>query len=107
MDLYQDCSNYNPGVKNGLAPGITCLSWTQYRENASNISKTLRPIKAEFHMEPQWVGGVKVCLLHLGHMTKMAVTPIYGQNPLKFTGTKGPMALGLGIQHWGRGPNKV
>ena len=41
-------------------------------------------------------------------MTKMATTPIYGKNPLKiFPGTKGPMTLGLGMQYWGLGPNKV
>ena len=45
---------------------------------------------------------------HLGHMTKMAATHIYGKNPLKVIfGTKGPMALGLGRQHWGHKPNKV
>ena len=51
----------------------------------------------------------KVCLPHLGHMTKMAAMPIYGKNPLKiiFSRTKGPMALGLGMQYWGYGPNKV
>ena len=38
-------------------------------------------IKAKFHMEPQWDGGMKVCLRGLGHMTKMAATPIYGKNP--------------------------
>ena len=59
-------------------------------------------------MEPPWVGGTKVCSGGLGHMTKMAATPIYGKNPLKiFSGTKGPMTLGLGMQHWGLGPNKV
>ena len=45
---------------------------------------------------------------HLGHMTKVATMPIYGKNPLKiFTKTKGPMALGLGMQHRGHGPSKV
>ena len=46
---------------------------------------------------------------HVGHMTKMATTHIYGKNPLKFFffRTKGPMALGLGRQHWGHKPNKV
>ena len=44
----------------------------------------------------------------LDHMTKMATTPIYDKNPLKiFSGTKGPMTLGLGMQHWGLGPDKV
>ena len=53
--------------------------------------------------------GMKVCLQHLGHMTKMTTLPIYGKNPLKFffSGIKGPVALGLGMQHWGHGPNKV
>ena len=53
--------------------------------------------------------GTKVCFGGLGHMTKMAATPIYGKKPLKifFSETKGPMTLGLGIQHWGLGPNKV
>ena len=51
----------------------------------SNIffSKTARPIKAKFYVEPPWVGGTKVCSRHLGHMTKMAATPIYGKNPSK------------------------
>ena len=45
----------------------------------------------------------------LGHMTKMAATPIHGKHPLKifFSGTKGPKTLGLGMQHLGRRPNKV
>ena len=29
------------------------------------------------------VGATKVCWWGLGHMTKMAATPIYGKNPLK------------------------
>ena len=44
-----------------------------------------------------------------GHMTKMATTPIYDKNPLNifFSGTKGPMALGLGMSHWGCGPYQI
>ena len=54
------------------------------RENSSNIlSETTGPIKARFHMEPQWVGGMKVCSPHLSHMTKNAGMPIYGTNLLK------------------------
>ena len=47
----------------------------------SNIffSKTAEPIKAKFHMEPQWDGGTKVCSRGLGHITKMAATPVYGK----------------------------
>ena len=48
----------------------------------SNIfsSETAWPIKAKFYVEPPWVGGTKVYSRHLGHMTKMAATPIYGKN---------------------------
>ena len=31
-------------------------------------------------MEPPWDGGTKCCSNGPGHMTKMAVTPIYGKN---------------------------
>ena len=35
------------------------------------------PIKVKFYVKPPWVGGTKVCSQHLGHMTNMAITPIY------------------------------
>ena len=67
----------------------------------SNIfsSKTAWPIKAKFYVEPPWVGRTKVCSWHLGHMTKMAATPIYGKNPLKifFSRTGGPISTKLGM----------
>ena len=49
-------------------------------------------------MEPQWDGGTKVCSWGLGHMTKMAVTLIYDNDPSKIflSITKGPMTLWLG-----------
>ena len=70
------------------------------------FSKTAGPNKAKFHVEPPWVGRTKVCSGHLGHMTKMAATPIYGKNPSKifFSRTKGPMTLWLCMSHWGLGP---
>ena len=70
------------------------------------FSQTAGLIKAKFCMEPQWVGGKKVCLRSLGHLTKMAATPIYGKNPSKifFSRTNGPMTLWLGMLHWGLGP---
>ena len=54
-----------------------------YSKNSSKVfsSETIGPIKAKFHLDPQWVEGTKVCLLHLGNMTKMATMPIYGKNP--------------------------
>ena len=47
--------------------------------------------------------GTKVCSNGLGHMTKMAATPIYGKNPLKiyFSRTRRSMTLGLGMWHLG------
>ena len=41
-----------------------------------------------------------------GHMTKMATMAIYGKNPLNifFSGTKRPMALGLGYSIVDAGP---
>ena len=67
------------------------------------------PIKAKFDTEPQWDGGTKVCSRGLGHMTKMATTPMYGKNPSKifFSRSKRPMTLWLGMWHWGLGPIKV
>ena len=52
--------------------------------------------------------GTKVCSNGLGHMTKMAATPIYGKNPLKifFSRTRRPMTLGLD-KHLGHGAYQV
>ena len=43
------------------------------------FSETAWPIKLKFYVEPPWVGGMEVCSRDLGHMTKMAATPIYGK----------------------------
>ena len=60
-------------------------------------------MKAKFYVEPPWVGGTKFCSRHLGHMTKMAATPIYGKNPSKtfFSGIGGPISTKLGMYHRG------
>ena len=47
------------------------------------FSKTALPIKAKFYVEPPWIGGTKVCSRHLGHVIKMAATPIDGKKPSK------------------------
>ena len=74
----------------------------------SNIffSETAWPIKAKFYVEPPWVGGTKFCSQHLGHMTKMAATPIYGKNPSKifFSRTGRPIFTKLGMLHQGLQP---
>ena len=65
------------------------------RSQCSKIffSETALPIKAKIYVDPPWVGGTIFCLRHLGHMTKMAATPIYGKNPSKifFSRTGGPI----------------
>ena len=67
----------------GVRPSSGRASSVRRRSQCSKIffSKTNRPIKAKFYVEPPWVGGKKVCSRHLGHITKMAATPIYGKNP--------------------------
>ena len=58
--------------------------------------------QAKFYVEPPWVGGTKICSRHLGHMTKMAATTIYGINHLKiFSRTGGPIFTKLGMLHRG------
>ena len=71
------------------------------RPHSLNIfsSETMGLIKVKFHMKPPWDGGTEVCSNGPGHMTKMATTPIYGKNKI-FSGTKRPMILKLGMQHW-------
>ena len=54
-------------------------------------------------MEPPWLVGTKVCERYLGHMTKMAATPLYGKNPSTISGTNGPFSTKLGMKHWGLG----
>ena len=63
------------------------------------FSETAGPIKAKFYVEPPWVGGMIFCSRHLGHMTKMAATPIYGKNPSKifFSRTGEPIFTKLGM----------
>ena len=71
------------------------------RSQCSKIffSETAGPIKAKFYVEPPWVGGTIFCSRHLGHMTKMATTPIYGKNPSEifFSRTGGPIFTKLGM----------
>ena len=71
------------------------------RPQYSNIffSETDWPIKAKFYVETPWVGGTIFCSRHLGHMTKMAATPIYGKNLSKifYSRTGGPIITKLGM----------
>ena len=68
----------------GVRPSVVRRRRTS-SSTISNIffSETAGPIKTKFYLEPPWVGGTIFCSRHLGHMTKMAATPIYGKNPSK------------------------
>ena len=56
-------------------------------------------IKLKFYVEPPWEVAFKFYSQYLGHMTKMAATPIYGKNPSKifFSRTGGPISTKLGM----------
>ena len=58
--------------------------WYQFfiaREELVPILHDVKLSKCEIYgsTEPPWVGGTIFCSRHLGHMTKMAATPIYGK----------------------------
>ena len=78
------------------------------RPQCSNIfySETTWPIKAKFYVESSWVRGTKFCSRHLGHMTKIAATPIYGTNPSKifFSRTSRRISTKLGMYYLGLQP---
>ena len=80
------------------------------RPQCSNIffSGTAGPIKTKFYVEPPWVGGTKFCSRHLGHMTKMAATSIYGKKPSKtfFSRTGGQIFTKLGIKGFSIGKSE-
>ena len=55
--------------------------------------------RVALHIKTPYDRLAKIYTNCTGHMTKMATMPIYGKNPLNifFSGTKRPMALGLGM----------
>ena len=63
------------------------------------FSQTIGLIGFKFHQKTPYDKIAKIYSKHLGHMTKMAATSIYGKNPLKifFSRTGRPMTLGLGM----------
>ena len=96
------------GVRRRPSSVVRRLSSVVRRPQCSNIffSETAWPIKAKFYVEPPWVGGTKFCSRHLGYMTKMAATPIYGRKPSKifFSRTGGPIFAKLCMYHRGLKP---
>ena len=63
------------------------------------FSQTIGPIGFKLHVKTPYDKIAKIYSKHIGHMTKMAATPIYGKNLLKifFSRTRRPMTLGLGM----------
>ena len=75
-------------------------SVVERRPQCSDIffSETAWPIKAKFYVEPPSVWGTEFCSRHVGHMTKMTATPMYGKHPSKiFSRTGGPISTKLGM----------
>ena len=63
-------------------PNVKVIVWPWSKSLRFNIFKLLflnntKPIEAKCHMEPPWDGGMKICSNGPGHMTKMAVMPVF------------------------------
>ena len=104
--LKNQCHRFLAHLSRRLIGELIGYSWSDVRRTSSVrpqcskifFSKTARPIKAKFYVEPPWVGGTKVCSPHLGHMTNMGAMPIYGKNPSKiFSRTGGLIFTKLGM----------
>ena len=60
--------------------------------------ETTWPIEIKFHITTPYDWLAKIYTNCYGHMFKMATMPIYVKNSLNiFSGTKSPLALGLGM----------
>ena len=44
------------------------------------FSQTIGPIELKFHVKTPYDKSIKLYTKYVGHMTKMATTPIYGKN---------------------------
>ena len=85
----------------GQGHSFTLVQGHSYSTFSNFSLETAGPIEARFHVEPLWDGGIKVNTNGLCLMTKMATMPIYSKTfKIFFSGTKRPMTLKLGMQHW-------
>ena len=86
------------GVRPSVRPSASSVCRRRTQCSKIFFSETTLPIIAKFYVEPPWVGGTIFCSRHLGHMTKMAATPIYCKNPSKiFSRTGRPISTKLGM----------
>ena len=79
-------------------------SWSGVRPSSVVVRRRLQlqtssPKPLARYVKPPCVGGTKVCSQHLGHMTKMAATPIYDKTPSKifYSRTGRPIFTKLGM----------
>ena len=76
---------------------VVCTVYVCQHFQTSSPQKPLGHSKLNFI----WDGGTNVCSTGTGHMTKMAAMPLYGKTlKIFFSGTKTPITLKLGLQHW-------
>ena len=81
----------------GVSPSGVSPSVVVHNAQRSSSPKPLGQSKPLLYGS-SLVRGTEVCSRHLGHMTKMAATPIYGKNPSKiFSGTGGQISTKLGM----------
>ena len=81
------------GVRPSVRPSASSVRRRRPQCSKIFFSETALTIKAKFYVKPPWVGGTIFCSRHLGHMTKMAATPIYDKTPSKiFSRTGRPIS---------------
>ena len=63
------------------------------------FSQTICPIELKFHVKTPYDKSAKLYTKYVGHMKKMATTPIYGKNLKKifFSRNRRPVTLRLGM----------
>ena len=89
---------FDPRGLSTPAPELYTCKWQTFSKVF--FSKTARPIKAKFHVEPPWEGGKKVYINGPGHMTKMAAKPIYDKKHQNLFLQNLYMIMKLGIEHY-------
>ena len=82
MCKYSQINKYMMSYGNPRSRSFTDLCPRSLRFNILKLffSKITRPFEANFHMEPPWDVGMKMCSNVLGQMIKMASRPINDKN---------------------------
>ena len=83
-----------------LSQRLIVYQWSSVRPSSTMLKHLLRNHWANQSqiLSGASIGRMKVCSQHLGHMTEMAATSIYGKNPnIFFSGTNSPIDTKLGM----------